>query len=262
MDAVERLGSMFTGRRFDGVSASTFLKFTQLDPGVQAYLQRVYLTLSVAVAISALGCFLDIQYRIGGWLTGLLGFGCMLGLAFTSATPQTLNKRYALLAGFAFCQGAALGPLVGLTAAVSPGLVLSAFLATSAVFACFSLASLLSPRRSFLYLGGYLSSAIMCLAALRLGAWLAGGRGSGFGSTGFNLELYGGLLVFCGYVLLDTQIIVEKAAAGYRDHVKAALDLLVDLLAIFVRVLLHLLKSQAAKEERRRRDERSKQRRD
>lgn len=43
---------------------------------------------------------------------------------------------------------------------------------------------------------------------------------------------------------------------------QAALDLLVDLLAIFVRVLLHLLKSQAAKEERRRRDERNKQRRD
>ncbi|PNW89070.1 hypothetical protein CHLRE_01g061807v5 [Chlamydomonas reinhardtii] len=256
MDAVERLGSMFTGRRFDGVNLNTFLKFTQLDPGVQAYLQRVYLTLSVAVAISALGCFLDIQYSIGGWLTGLMGFGCMLGLAFTSATPQTLNKRYALLGGFAFCQGAALGPLVGLAAAVSPGLVLSAFLGTAAVFACFSLASLLSPRRSFLYLGGYLSSAVMALAALRLGAWLAGGR------AGFSLELYGGLLVFCGYVLLDTQIMVEKAAAGYRDHVKAALDLLVDLLAIFVRVLLHLLKSQAAKEERRRRDERNKQRRD
>ncbi|KAG2424171.1 hypothetical protein HXX76_014704 [Chlamydomonas incerta] len=252
---------MFTGRRFDGVNLNTFLKFSQLAPGVQAYLQRVYLTLSVAVALSALGCFLDIQYHFGGWLTGLAGFGCMLGLAFTSATPQTLNKRYALLGGFAFCQGAALGPLVGLAAAVSPGIVLSAFLGTAAIFACFSLASMLSPRRSFLYLGGYLSSAIMCLAALRLGAWLAGGRG-GLGSGGFNLELYGGLLVFCGYVLLDTQIIVEKAAAGYQDHVKAALDLLVDLLAIFVRVLLHLLKSNAAKEERRRKDERNKQRRD
>ena len=30
MDAVERLGSMFTGRRFDGVNLNTFLKFTQL----------------------------------------------------------------------------------------------------------------------------------------------------------------------------------------------------------------------------------------
>lgn len=96
---------------------------------------------------------------------------------------------------------------MGLAAAVSPGLVLSAFLGTAAVFACFSLASLLSPRRSFLYLGGYLSSAVMALAALRLGAWLAGGR------AGFSLELYGGLLVFCGYVLLDTQVCVKEHKA-------------------------------------------------
>ncbi len=41
----------------------------------------------------------------------------------------------------------------------------------------------------------------------------------------FSAELYGGLLVFAGYVLFDTQLIVEKAAVGYTDHVKAALDL-------------------------------------
>ena len=35
--------------------------------------------------------------------------------------------------------------------------------------------------------------------------------------------------MFSGYVLFDTQLIVEKAYAGQMDHVRHALDLLIDL---------------------------------
>ena len=41
----------------------------------------------------------------------------------------------------------------------------------------------------------------------------------------------------------DTQLIVEKASAGDMDHVRHALDLLVELIAIFVRVLIILMKN-------------------
>ena len=62
--------------------------------------------------------------------------------------------RYALLAGAAMSQGLTMGPLIGATLAVHPGLLLTALLATSAVFACFSGAAILSKRRSWLYLSG------------------------------------------------------------------------------------------------------------
>jgi hypothetical protein len=71
-------------------------------------------------------------------------------------------------------QGASIGPLVGLALAVNPSVVLLATLATAAVFASFSGAALLTPRRSYLFLGAWLSSAVMGMLAVRLGGWLLG----------------------------------------------------------------------------------------
>ena len=64
---------------------------------------------------------------------------------------------------------------------------------------------------------------------MRLGTWVFGGR-----AMMFQAELYGGMLIFLGYVLFDTQVIIEKAYSGQKDHIKAALDLFVDFVAIFV----------------------------
>lgn len=57
-----------------------------------------------------------------------------------------------------------------------------------------------------------------------------------------------------GYVLFDTQIIIEKAEGGDRDYVRGALDLFVDAVAIFVRVLVILLRSAEKKDAQKARD--------
>jgi hypothetical protein len=68
------------------------------------------------------------------------------------------------------------------------------------VFACFSAAALLSPRRHYLYLGGLLSSVLSFFLLARLGTWVFGGA-----ALLFQAELYLGLAVFAGYVVFDTQ---------------------------------------------------------
>lgn len=67
---------------------------------------------------------------------------------------------------------------------------------------------------------------------------------------------YLGLLVFAGYVLFDTQLVVERASAGDMDQVQHALDLFVDFMAIAVRVLVILLKNQERKQQERSRRKR------
>lgn len=251
MDFIDRM----TGNRWAGVQPATFLKFTNLDVRVQKHLQRTYATLLAALALSAVGCAADLAYHVSGIITYLAALGCLVGLSMTPSTPHTLNKRYAMLAGFSFCQGASLGGLVGLAAAISPSLVLTAFMCTAAIFLSFSLAALLSPRRSFLYLGGWLASAVSGLMVLRMSTWLFGGA-----VVAFQAELYVGLLVFAGYTIFDTQLIVEKAAAGSVDHVRSALDLLVDVLALFVRVLVILVRNAERKQQEEARRKSSKRR--
>jgi FtsH-binding integral membrane protein len=241
MDFVNR----FTGRQF---TPNTLLKFTDLDPRVQQHLTKVYATLTAAVVLSAVGIATNITFHVGGFLSIILAFGSLTWLAFTPASPQNLNKRYALLGAFAFGQGLSVGPLVEAALAISPAIVMTAALATSAIFASFTLSALVTKRRSYLFLGGWLGSAVSAMLMMRLGSWMFG-----YGRFMFDVEVYLGLLVFAGYVLFDTQLVVERASAGDMDQVQHALDLFVDFMAIAVRVLIILMKNQEKKEEQRRR---------
>jgi FtsH-binding integral membrane protein len=55
-----------------------------------------------------------------------------------------------------------------------------------------------------------------------------------------NLWLYGGLVIFSLFVAVDTQVIIERALRGDSDSVHSALDLFLDALNIFVRIMIIL----------------------
>ncbi|GJD06054.1 Probable Bax inhibitor 1 [Galdieria sulphuraria] len=121
-----------------------------------------------------------------------------------------------------------MGPLIEVALETDPSIFLTAVSGTAVVFLCFSGAAIVAERKSYLFLGGFLSSSLSVL-------------------------LYVGLFVFTGYVLYDTQLIIEKAYHGSSDVVTDAVMLFFDVLAIFVRILIILMKNFQKNEEKERR---------
>ncbi|XWS49161.1 hypothetical protein CRYUN_Cryun13aG0140000 [Craigia yunnanensis] len=235
--------SSFDSQSRSNWSYDNLKNFRQISPIVQNHLKRVYLTLCCALIASAVGAYLHILWNIGGYLTTFACFGTIIWLL--SIPPHEEQMRVSLLMTSAVFQGASIGPLIDLAIQIDPSVLIAAFVGTALAFACFSGAAMLARRREYLYLGGLLSSGVSMLLWLHFASSIFGGS-----TAIFKIEIYFGLLVFVGYMVVDTQDIIEKAHLGDRDYVKHTLNLFTDFVAVFVRILIIMLKNSAEKSEK------------
>ncbi|OVA11294.1 Bax inhibitor 1-related [Macleaya cordata] len=217
--------------------------FRQISPVVQNHLKQVYLSLCCALVASAVGVYLHLLWNIGGFLTTLACMGSILWLNMTPLYEE--KKKVGLLMAAALFEGASIGPLIDLAIEIDPSILISAFVGTAIAFGCFSAAAMLARRREYLYLGGLLSSGLSMLLWLHFASSIFGGS-----AAIFKFELYFGLLLFVGYMVVDTQEIIERAHLGDLDYVKHALTLFTDFAAVFVRILIIMLKNASEKEEK------------
>lgn len=127
-----------------------------------------------------------------------------------------------------------MGPLLEHVAYINPSIIVTALIGTSLVFVCFSICSLLAERGKWLYLGGTLMSLLSTLMVLSLVNIFMGS------ALVYQVHMYLGLAVMCGFVLYDTQLIIEKRRAGSKDFVAHSLDLFIDFIGIFRRLLIIL----------------------
>jgi len=149
---------------------------------------------------------------------------------------ENTAKRLAIYGAFTAMQGLMLADFAAVITYIDRSIPLTALLGTTAVFACFAAFALLSRRRSMLYLGGVLSSGLTILVLL-------GFLRSFFSFGVSSLELYGGLALFVGYVVFDTQLVVEKADAGSTDFVWHATTLYLDFINIAIRIAIVLARN-------------------
>eukprot|EP00457_Paulinella_chromatophora_P005263 gb/GEZN01005278.1/.p1 GENE.gb/GEZN01005278.1/~~gb/GEZN01005278.1/.p1 ORF type:complete len:248 (-),score=33.93 gb/GEZN01005278.1/:404-1147(-) len=240
---VDLLNNFNMGSYGGNFNVASLLKFTDITPDIQAHLAKVYGTLAAMLAAASLGVIAHLTWGIGGTLSTLACFLMMFIIGF-QPDKQNVPKRIALVAAFGFFKGASIGPLCEMSLFIDPSLILIAFLGTMSVFTCFTLAALLAKRRSMLFLGASLSSIMfyMCLLSIA----------NIFIQVPFlyDIQLYLGLIVFCGYVMFDTQLLIERASNGQTDFAWHALELFIDFVAIFVRILIILMKNSQNREKK------------
>jgi len=218
-------------------------KFNDIGPRVRSHVVNVYMTLGATILAASLGSLAYLTYHIGGTWSALAGFALLFWLA---SVPQSdVPKRTAILGGFGVLQGLSIGPLLEAVIDIDPRIVVTAFVGTVVVFACFSASALYAQRRSYLYLGGMLSSGLSLLVTL-------GFLNIFFRSTAAaNVSLYVGLLLFSGFVIFDTQLMIERCDQGNTDYVMDALNLFLDFVSIFVRLLIILADNKKSDNKRR-----------
>jgi FtsH-binding integral membrane protein len=202
-----------------------------MSDGQAAYLRRVWGLAGANVGIASVGC-------IGGMVLGispLISFGgsivSILALSFAAPKGSNPALRAGLLASTALFVGSSLGPIVGASLAMDPLLLPMALGASGGIFAGATVFSLMAPEGKMLSLGGPLFGGLLVLV--------------GCGVLGMfyphpvlhSISLYGGLALFTVYVAYDTQVILDDYKNGMEDSVQHSLQLFLDFVNIFRRVL-------------------------
>ncbi|XP_014116122.1 PREDICTED: bax inhibitor 1 isoform X1 [Pseudopodoces humilis] len=218
------------------INFDALFKFSHISASTQEHLKRVYGSFALCMFVAAAGAYINVVTHLFqfGLLTGLGALGLMVWLTATPHNRETEQKRLGMLVGFAFLTGINLGPLLQMCISINPSIIPTAFLGTASIFACFSLSALYARRRSYLYLGGFLLSGLTLMLLSSLinafvrSTWL------------FTANLYVALMIMCGFVLFDTQLIIEKAESGDKDYIWHCVDLFLDFVNIFRELLMIL----------------------
>ncbi|CAH1646045.1 unnamed protein product [Spodoptera littoralis] len=220
----------------------------RLEPPVRQHLKNVYGTLMMTCGAALGGVFVDMYtWFQAGILSAIVGAGLMLMLIATPDNGKNTNLRLGYLLGFGLTSGMSLGPLLEYVSFVDPSIIVTALMGSTLVFVCFSIAAMLADRGSWLFLGGTLMTLLTSMSLMTLV--------NIFMQSHFlyQAHLYLGLMLMCGFVLFDTQLIIEKRRMGSKDFVQHALELFIDFIGMFRRLLIIL--SQKEEQNRRRKRE-------
>ncbi|XP_069672022.1 probable Bax inhibitor 1 isoform X2 [Periplaneta americana] len=209
---------------------------SKLEEPVRQHLKNVYACLTMSTISAGVGAYIHIYTELlsAGLLTVIGSMGLLIALMATPDNGKNRKLRLGYLLGFAFFTGMGMGPLLDTVIQIDPSIIVTALVGTAVIFVSFSLSAMLAERGRWLYLGGTLMTLLSALLLLSLANLL-------FGSyLIFQAYLYLGLLLMCGFVLYDTQLIIEKRRNGDKDFVAHSVDLFIDFIGIFRRLVIIL----------------------
>lgn len=222
---------------------------TKLETPVRTHLKSVYACLTMSIMSAAAGAYTHMftsLFRGGGIGFALLGAALAFGLFFTPDNGKNRGLRLSMLLGFAFFSGLGMGPLLDMAVRINPTIVPNALLMSTLIFASFTGVALFAPDGHYLFLGGTLLSGLSTLF------WLGLINLFFQSQLLFQVYIWGGLLIFCGFIVWDTQMIIEKKRRGDGDFIGHSLDLFIDFMQVFRKILILLMQKDDSNKKRRR----------
>lgn len=181
-----------------------------------------------------------------GWLAVAGTFALMIG---SGAVTQSITYQPGIgpkqLAWVAHC--AIMGAIIAPICMLGGPIMARAALYTGGLVGGLSAIATCAPNDKFLYMGGPLALGLgLVFAASLANMWLPPTTAIGAGLA--SLSLYGGLILFSGFLLFDTQRIILLAekypqsqyTAKPFDPINASLSIYMDTLNIFMRIAILL----------------------
>ncbi|EGG21357.1 hypothetical protein DFA_01238 [Cavenderia fasciculata] len=223
-----------------GDKINVLLQFNNISQSTKNVLVKVYNTLAMCLVAAAVGCAFS-MYIYQPNVILLLIASVAAAYKFASTPRHDTQSRLTLLFAISSISGISLAPLVNYAIEVDPSILMTAILATLAIFASFSVFSLLTDKRMFLYLGGLLSTACIGLFVVSLGQLFIRSQAiDGILTTTL-------LVVLSAFIIYDTQFIVYRIENGDRDYIQHTFTLFIDLIDLFRIVLRILIKNSKSK---------------
>ncbi len=217
---------VYTGRTVANAPDSVRAEF--IAKVYRIFLLSVLVTVGVGWFCAQPAVLPIVAPMVGG--VALVGFLVGIVMAVSARVPG-LNLAMLLL--YSVFQGAVVGPVLTMVEANAPGVGANAAYLTLAVFTGLTLYTL-NTKKDFSFLGGFLFTALICLLVCGLLLFFLP---SAAGSLLYSLA---GVVIFCGYILYDTSMIMRRL--GPDEAVSGAIGLYLDLVNLFW-FILRLLNS-------------------
>ncbi|KAL8713248.1 MAG: hypothetical protein Q9220_002769 [cf. Caloplaca sp. 1 TL-2023] len=228
-----------------------FNRETREDGGMPPY-ERSFLNetfLHTGLGVGIIGVAASALHR-SGWSYRIMAtnpwvmIGCSLAASlgtmygtFTTS-PDNYVQKYAFWTGFNVAQAAVLSPLLFL----QPALLVRAGLYTVTMMGSIAFVGATAKQEKYLYLGGPLLAGVALVAVSGFMPLIVPATAARTLMWSERIWLYGGLAVFGGFTLYDTQKILKHARMAQmglmtKDVVNESVSLELDFLNIFIRMV-------------------------
>ena len=204
----------------------------------QKVLRNTYMLLGMTLAFSALTAGISMSMNLGGGAAMIMSLAALAIVWFV--LPRTANTAMGLPVVFLFTGllGAALGPMLNRYLALPNGseMVMQALGGTAIIF--FSLSAyVLTTKKDFSFMGGFLFAGLMVVIVGAIGAMVASFF-FGVDISLLSLVISGAIvLLMSGFILFDTSRIIN---GGETNYIMATVGLYLNIYNLFTS-LLHII---------------------